>query len=126
MRFLTNALVAVLLLFMLVSCAEKRDGPPLTNALPADSLISPEKMIHILADMQVLEAGLNFERNDGAQVKEKSVFYYNGLFKKYKISRSRYDANLKYYSQNPMEMAKMYDKVIREIEIRQKSFPSKK
>ena len=52
--------------------------------------------------------------------------YYEGIFKKYHISRNRYDANLKHYSQSPSELSKMYDKVIREIEIREKSFPLKK
>ncbi|MEI7500279.1 MAG: DUF4296 domain-containing protein [Bacteroidota bacterium] len=118
--------VAVCLFLLLVSCAEKKDFSSATNPMPADSLISSEKMIHILADVHMIEAALSIERNEGLDSKDKTIFYYEGIFNKYHISRGRYDANMKYYSQNPSEMLIMYDKVIREIESRQKKLPSKK
>ena len=126
MRFLSPFRVGVCLFLLLVSCTEKKGETVKEEVMPSDSLISPEKMIHILADIHVIEAGLLVERNDQADSKTTAALYYAGIFKKYHISRNRYDANLKHYSRNPSEMSKMYDKVIREIEIREKSFPLKK
>jgi hypothetical protein len=116
----------ILLFILLISCAEKRNVPSVADFMPADSLISQQKMIYILTDVQMIEAALLIERNEGRDTKDKSVFFYDGIFKKYHISRSRYDANMKYYSADPSEMARMYEKIIREIENRQKKIPSKK
>jgi len=126
MKSLSPFRVAVCFFFLLVSCAEKKDVPLVKDSLPPDSLISREKMIHILADVQMVEAALLLERNGELESKHKPWFYYSGIFAKYHISRSRYSANLKYYSQNPSELAKMYDKVILELESRQKKKPAKK
>lgn len=126
MIFHSHFRVAVCLFFLLVSCAEKKDVPATGDSMAPDSLISREKMIRILTDVHIIEAALLLERNEGQKSKDKPGFYYEGIFKKYHISRNRYDANLKHYSQNPSEMAGMYDKVIQEIENRQKKFPSKK
>jgi hypothetical protein len=126
MKSLSPFRVAVCFFILLVSCAEKKDVPSVTDSMPPDSLISREKMIHILADVQMIEAALLLERNGELESKGKPWFYYNGIFAKYHISRTRYGANLKYYSQNPSELAKMYDKVILELESRQKKVPAKK
>jgi len=126
MRFLSLFRVVVCLFLLLVSCSEKKGETVKEEVISSDSLISPEKMIHILADIHVIEAGLVVERNGRVDSKVTAALYYEGIFKKYHISRNRYDANLKHYSQNPTEMGKMYVKVIREIEIREKSFPVKK
>ncbi|MEI6173768.1 MAG: DUF4296 domain-containing protein [Bacteroidota bacterium] len=126
MRFLFPFRVVVCLFLLVVSCTEKKGETVKEEVMPSDSLISPEKMIHILADIHVIEAGLVVERNDRVDSKVAAAMYYEGIFKKYHISRNRYDANLKHYSQSPSELSKMYDKVIREIEIREKSFPLKK
>ncbi|MEI7663944.1 MAG: DUF4296 domain-containing protein [Bacteroidota bacterium] len=106
---------------MLASCGDKKDVPSTEAAIPADSLISGEKMIHILADVQIIEAGLAAERNEGAPPSKPGI-YYKAIFKKYHISQVRYEQNMRYYSQNPAKMSKLYDKVIAELETRQKMF----
>jgi hypothetical protein len=113
--------IAVFLMFALISCADKKYVPiSLTDTISSDSLISQEKMIHILADVHMIEAELMLDRNAGQGSNDLTRYYYEGIFKKYQITRTRYDANLKYYSQNPALLGKMYDKVILEIELRQK------
>ena len=114
--------VLLSLCFLLVSCGEKKDIPSTEVAIPTDSLISSEKMIHILADVHMIEAALLLERNESIESKEKPDLYYRGIFNKYHISQSRYDENLRFYRQNPAIMVKMYDRVIDELETRQKKF----
>lgn len=118
--------ISVCLLFLVVSCADKQEKPATSSAMPPDSLISPARMVHILTDVHLIEAALLLERNEGLEPEDKPAFFYDGIFKKYNISRSRYDANMKYYADHPDEMTKIYDKVIQQIEARQKKFPPRK
>ncbi len=119
---LPRFMVVVALCILFVSCGEKKDIPSTEVAMPSDSLISSEKMVHILADVHIIEAALVIERTEGLVKKEKPGLYYRGIFKKYHISQSRYDENLRFYRQNPAKLSKMYDKVIEELETRQKKF----
>ena len=114
--------ITICLCFLLVSCMEKKEIPSGDASIPADSLISSEKMIHIIADVHVVEAALLLERNQEVETKANAEFYYQAIFRKNHISQTRYDENLRYYSQNPSEFVKMYDKVIQELENRQKQF----
>ena len=118
--------IALLLCTLLFSCREKKDVPEASPAISADSVISPDKMILILADVHVIEAALLIERNERKAVREKPDFYYQGIFKKYHISSDRYDENLKFYRQNPENYEKMNEKVIGVIENRQKKFSARK
>ena len=122
MIFPSRFLIVVCLCFLLVSCGQKKEIPSTEAAIPADSLISPEKMIHIMADVHVVEAALMLQRNKDMESRTNADFYYQGIFKKNHISQSRFNQNLKYYSQNTSEFVKMYDKMIQELENRQKSF----
>lgn len=118
--------ISACLLLLMVSCADKQENPAASGAMPPDSLISPARMVQILTDVHMIEAALLLERNEGLEPEDKPAFFYDGLFKKYNISRSRYDANMQYYADHPDEMTKIYDKVIQQIETRQRKFPPKK
>jgi len=114
--------LTVVFCLLLVSCGEKKDIPSTEVAMPADSLISSDRMVHILADVHIVEAALLMERNENHETPGKPDLYYRGIFTKYHISRERYDMNLKFYRQNPAKLTRMYDKVIMELETRQKMF----
>jgi hypothetical protein len=119
---ISGFLVLITFFVLLVSCGKKKDIPSSEVAIPADSLISEENMVHVLADAHMIEAALVIERNIGVVSTEKPGLLYQGIFNKYHISRARYDENLRYYRQNPTLLTKMYDKVIGELETRQKKF----
>jgi len=122
MIFLPRLRVLIALCILLAACGEKKDIPSTEVKIPEDSLISSDKMVHILADVHMVEAALLIERNEAPEAKEKARFYYQGIFKKYHISQRRYDENLRFYRQNPAILSKMYDKVTRELETREKKF----
>jgi hypothetical protein len=119
----TRILAVIAVAFLVSSCGEKKEIPSTAAAIPSDSLISPEKMVHVLADVHMVEAALLIERNEGRESKEKPGIYYQGIFTKYRISRDRYDENIRYYRQNPAKLLKVYEKVIAELETRQQKFP---
>jgi hypothetical protein len=103
-----------------MGCSEKKSVTDSQHEIPADSLIVPEKMVLILADVHVVEASLMLERAKGTDNKRKQDFYYRGIFAKYHISSRRYEQNIEFYRQNPDNFARMYEKVISVIENRQK------
>jgi hypothetical protein len=126
MIFTSRFWIAILLFTSLFACREKKDITASPETIPPDSVIAQEKMILILADVHIAEAALLIERNAGRPLKDEPGFYYNGIFKKYHISPARYDQNLTYYSRNPENYTRMYEKVITLLENRQKQFKNKK
>jgi hypothetical protein len=126
MIFTSRYWIAILLCTFLVACGEKNDTVSSPDAISSDSVISPEKMILILADVHVVEAALLVDRNAGGLLKDKSGSYYKGIFEKYHISPARYEQNLTFYSRDPENYARMYAKVITVLENRQKQFKSTK
>jgi hypothetical protein len=110
----------IILMPLLFSCGEKKNLSAETVDIQSDSIIAEEKMTLILGDVHLIEAALMLERNSGNGVKENPGRYYQGIFDKYRISRERYDANLRYYRQQPERMIKMYDKIIQRFETGQK------
>ena len=123
MTFPSRFLMLTAICLFMASCGEKKDLPSEEAPIPSDSIISAEKMVHILGDVHMAEAALMMERNQGQDSKVKPELYYSGIFKKYHISQRRFDENLRYYRQNPAVLSKIYDRVIQELETRQKFFP---
>ena len=69
--------------------------------MPADSLIPESRMVQILADVHLLEAGILVRTNRAEKTSGLSDIYYQGLFRKYGISDDRFASNLKYYQWDP-------------------------
>ncbi|MCX6306207.1 MAG: DUF4296 domain-containing protein [Bacteroidetes bacterium] len=126
MIFTARIRIAILCCLLVTGCREKKDLPGSPVAISADSLITPEKMVLILADVHVVEASFLLDRNNGKVSKDRQDDYYKGIFKKYHISPGRYDENLAFYRSNPENYAKMYEKVVVLLENRQEKFSGKK
>ncbi|MEI7727325.1 MAG: DUF4296 domain-containing protein [Bacteroidota bacterium] len=126
MMFTARFLFMTLLFTLLFACSGKKDTPVSPAIVSTDSLISPEKMILIMSDVHIVESAMLLERNEGQELDGNAGYYYNGIFRKYHISQSRYDQNLLFYRQNPENFAKMYEKVIDVIETRQKKITHQK
>lgn len=118
--------IAILFCTLFFACREKKDIRGTSSTISSDSLISPEKMILILADVHIVEAALLLERNEGLTSKGKPGEYYQGIFNKYRISHERYDQNLTFYRENPENFEKMYEKVIELLENREQTLSAAK
>ncbi|MCK9421766.1 MAG: DUF4296 domain-containing protein [Bacteroidales bacterium] len=119
-------LIVILGCLLLFSCGEPRVIKEIDPIFPSDSLIPREKMIRLLVDIHIVEAALVAKRNDGVASNDLAIQYYQAVFKKYGISRNRYDKNLKFYRQDPEEFGKMYEEVVRELTNLQKIYPQGK
>ncbi len=125
MTFTARFLITVLFLTALFACRGKEAIPGSADAVPGDSLISQDKMVLLLTDVHVVEAALLLERNEGVEAMGVQS-YYPAIFKKHHVTAGRYDQSLLYYRQNPEMNARIYDKVIRMLEDRQKQVAGKK
>ena len=115
--------VVLFCLFLFCSCGG--DKPRMLEEqvdLPADSLISEPLMIQLMADVHVLEAGIQVERNHGIDPKGRAEQLYEGLFRKYRITRSQFEKNLAWYRSDPDNFAKFYEKVEQELTYRDERF----
>jgi len=114
-------LLLFLPLILLFACAPEQN-PEETLQLPADSIIPEAQMIILLADVHLIEAALLIARNRGTNTRDIGHFYYDGLFKKYRISQERYQKNLEFYREDPDYFIQLYKKVNKELKEREKNF----
>ena len=82
-----------------------------------DSIISRDQMVRILTDVHLAEAALAYLKTRGEQTKGFSNDYYNAVFSKYKISRKRFTSNFDYYKRDQEDLIKIYDEVIKNLEV---------
>lgn len=112
-----------ILLFM--GCGKRTEEPDRAAIFPADSILSRDKMISLLTDVQIVEGALVLHRNRGLSTSDEAGLYYAALFHKYKISRRCYLANVKHYQQDQEDFVKMYDVVVQRITSRQQNYDPK-
>lgn len=104
---------------LLFSCGEGNHVNDNPESVNVDSIIGPEKMVLLMADIHVAEAGLLIERKSDLS-SAKPLWMYAQIFHKHHVSQYRYDESLKYYRSNPEQFNKIYEGVIRNLEERQK------
>jgi len=114
-------ILGFLSLLILASCTSDRH-PETELDLPADSIIPEPQMILMLADAHTIEAAMLVDRNKGLDTKGQADFYYSGLFRKYRVSRERYQKNIEYYRSDQEHFIQMYEKVNRELTKRENDF----
>ncbi len=104
--------------FLVILAGCKNSGEKdLPQGLMKDSIIPQTEMINILADIHILEAALQIQRNKNGNVNTMQDFYYQKLFSNYKVSRGRFKLNLSYYERDPENFRKMYEEVVKKLEI---------
>lgn len=123
-----NRILLLFLCLAFVSCVneKKEEEKSIQPVLPADSVIPPDIMVQLLADVHVVEAGLQLKKNRGIDIRTTAREDYYGIFRKYRISQNRYEQNLDYYRQDPEAFAKFYELVEQEIAARQRALTKKK
>lgn len=117
MRMIVLLSCSLILLSLASSCtnplAEDRKA-----ILPADSIIPEPVMVQILADVHLLEAGLLDQRNRGMKTDARAPLYYVELFRKYGTTEDNFRLNMQYYQWDSDAYAKLYGKVISELQKR--------
>ena len=108
--------IRIFIIFCIFCLVNSCRGPKvelLPTHLSADSVFSRDEMIHILADIHLIEATIVFQRNKVGNISELSKDYYNWLYSKYHMSGQRLKDNLDYYKIDVRNFSKMYQDVVK-------------
>ena len=111
-------LALTLLLFVLVSACGSKD-----KSLMPRRLLNEKEMTAILADVQILEADINYRKSKGENVEGVAKDYYRQLFEHYEITDSIFDQNLRYYTEQPAVLERIMDSVVQRLTMDQSGKP---
>ena len=94
-----------------------------------EHLLSEQEMIDVLTDVQIIEADINYQKNqeqdkteeDSIKIVPKDYFkmsrdYYDQLFTHYGITDSIFDQNIKYYAERPEVLQRIMDSIVQRLE----------
>ncbi len=104
-----NALFFLLLVLMIITSCSSRSTDEIDK--PED-LIAREKMIIIMADMQISEAFLDDLRKSGVRTSDSSLLYFQKVFKKNQVSPLEFENSLLYYKKDLEQMDLIYTDVV--------------
>ncbi len=101
-------------LMMLSSCytTHYKDQQP-----PPKNLIDKDKIVLILADIELAESALRQKLNHGYEVKEVRETYYRSIFNEYEISREQFDSSMTFYKQDLDGLNQIYEEVITRLSV---------
>ena len=85
-----------------------------------DGILSEKKMKDVLVDMQIAEAMIGADAKAYESDAEKDALY-QSVFRKHKITQADYDSSLIWYGRNLDVYMQVYDRVLTEINDRQKA-----
>ena len=116
-------LVLLSLLFVLATACGHKD-----KGFIPERLLSEQEMINIMTDVQIIEADINFQKNqererdpyDTTAVVAKDYVkitrsYYQQMFEHYGINDSIFTQNMRYYTERPETLEKIMDSVMQRL-----------
>ena len=92
-----------------LGCSEKPAEP-----IPGD-VLRIEKMTDIMLDVQLIEGGIVIRKYNKTQRKGQIIDYYKSLYHKHKISKETFENSLKYYTDHPDKLEKIYDGMLERL-----------
>lgn len=103
----------ILLSMTVFSCSKKAEKIP-------DNILSQKKMIEVLTDIQVAEAGIQLRNSTPSDsVSSLAIAEYKYVFEKNHITDSIFKKSFSYYTSHPDLMSDMYKEVITTLSKRQ-------
>ena len=114
--------IIILCFVLATACGHKDKG------FKPDRLLTEEEMITIMADVQIIEAEINYQKqqererdpNDTTPVVPKDYLkmsreYYNQLFEHYGITDSILEQNMRYYTERPEVLERIMDSTMQRL-----------
>ncbi len=112
-QFKSKICFLIFLSITFFSCSKKAEKIP-------DDVLSQKKMIEVLADIQVAEAGIQLRNSTPSDsVSSLAISEYKYVFEKHHISDSIFKKSFLYYTSHPDLMSDMYKEVITTLSKRQ-------
>lgn len=111
--------VLALFILSIVACGSEESIP--------DYVIPAERMSEILYDTQLIEAALLKKIIKGkgyADMQATAMVAYGEVYKKYGVSKGRFDSSWTYYLAHPEQLEPVYDTLVDRLERAQKQMPA--
>ena len=99
-------ILALTVLLFLMSCNDNK-----TEATAPSVLLSEQKMIEVITDVQIIEQSINYRRGKNIKTKNLKTKGFDAVFSHYGITDSIFYENLDYYNNNPETMKGIMDSV---------------
>ena len=112
-------IILVFLCTLLFACSEKQ-----AEKIP-DTVLSKEKMAEVMVDIHLQEAAMNLNTNPGVIASAQPEVNADAL-KKNNIIKKQYDESFTYYTQNPEQLAEIYQMVLNTLSKMQAEVMNKK
>lgn len=109
-----NILLLMMGLLLLSSCYSTHDNEILP---PPKSLIDQEKVVMILADIEIAESALRQKQNHGHEIGNTKEIYYRTIFNEYEVTREQFDSSMTFYKQDLDVIDKIYEEVITRLSV---------
>jgi len=84
-------------------------------------ILSEKKMSELLIDTHLADAILFIDKSRADEKRDKGLFYYPSVLEKHGITKAQMDSSVAYYMRNPAAYARIYDRVMKDLESRQAS-----
>lgn len=106
--------MCIVFLFLLAACSS---APVSTiDDSPPKDLIPHAKMVTVMVDVHLLEAGITIHDGNAATTgKPKEPIPFYDVMKKNGVTKDQYDRSFRYYSLHLDEMNRLYDEVLSEL-----------
>ena len=111
------------LLFVLVTACGNKN-----KSFMPERLLTEQEMIDVLTDVQIIEADINYQKNqerdqneeDSVKIVPKDYFkmsreYYDQLFAHYGLTDSIFMQNMRYYTEQPEMLERIMDSVVQRL-----------
>ena len=109
-----NFLILVSILIFMGGCYPTHEEK---NALPPDDLIEVEKMVNIIAEVEIAESALRQKQNYGHEVNRVKEEFYTAIFNKYEVTKDQFDRSLAYYKKDLETIDAIYEQVINRLSV---------
>ena len=99
----------LILTCLLFSCSNSDEKIP-------ENILSKNTFESILKEIHLVEATFELHKIKGmGKAKNELANSYQNIFSEYAISEENFKTTLEYYSVNPEELEKIYDKILKEL-----------
>jgi len=101
-------------LLLISSCYTTHDD---TRVSKPDNLIEKDKIVLILADVEVAESALRQKQNLGHEIGDTREAYYHAIFTQYEVSREQFDSSMAYYKRDLETINDIYEDVLTRLSV---------
>lgn len=101
-----------IVIFMVSGCSSHPKGPP------AKGVIGQNRFVDLLVDIHFYEGVFTVTEDMASYQRDMShdtVDYYQGIFEKHGVTREQFTKSFNYYSYNPSQFERLYNRVIDEL-----------